>query len=78
MADSTEGHYFGCCYLYPLGGRTKLTEELLGYDVDVSWWVTPAAYEQGQYLALYRALQHWLAKEFRFWTPYYSNAEIPH
>jgi hypothetical protein len=36
------------------------------------------AYEQGQYLALYRALQHWLANEFPFWTPYYSNAEIPH
>jgi hypothetical protein len=23
------------------------------------------------------ALQHWLATEFPFWTPYYSNAEIP-
>jgi hypothetical protein len=73
----TEGQYLGCCYLYPLGGRTRLTEELLGYDLDVSWWVTPAAYEQGQYLRAFRALRHWLANEFPFWTPYYSNAEIP-
>jgi hypothetical protein len=35
------GQYLGCCYLYPMGRRTPLTEELLGYDVDVSWWVTP-------------------------------------
>jgi hypothetical protein len=73
----TEGSYLGCCYLYPLGGRTKLTEELLGYDVDVSWWVTPTAYEQGHYVELYRALEQWLAAEFPFWRPYYSNAEIP-
>ena len=31
-----------CCYLYPMGRRTPLTEELLTYDVDVSWWVTHA------------------------------------
>jgi len=74
----TAGHYVGCCYLYPLGGRTKLTEELLGHDVDVSWWVTPAAYEQGYYATLYTALRHWLTTEFPFWKPYYSNAEIPH
>ncbi|MEV6644258.1 hypothetical protein [Amycolatopsis sp. NPDC051371] len=36
----------------PHGRRTKLTEELLGYDVDVSWWVTPDAYEK-----VYRALK---------------------
>ena len=41
------GQYLGCCYLYPLGGRTPLTADLLRYDVDVSWWVTPAAYQQG-------------------------------
>ena len=34
--------YIGCCYLYPLGGRTTLTAELArDHDVDVSWWVTP-------------------------------------
>jgi hypothetical protein len=71
------GHrYLGCCYLYPMGRRTKLTEELLGYDVDVSWWVTPDAYEKGYYEKLYRALQQWMT-ELPFEQPYYSNKLIP-
>jgi hypothetical protein len=73
----TDGAYLGCCYLYPMGRRTELTEELLAYDVDVSWWVTPDAYERGHYQTLYRALRHWLAEEFPLGAPYYSNAEIP-
>ena len=73
----TSGTYLGCCYLYPLGRRTELSEALLEYDVDVSWWVTPAAYERGDYARLYAALRHWLATEFPFWRPYYSNREIP-
>ena len=71
------GTYLGCCYLYPLGRRTELSEALLDYDVDVSWWVTPTAYERGDYNKLYAALRHWMATEFPFWRPYYSNAEIP-
>jgi hypothetical protein len=71
------GGYLGCCYLYPMGRRTELTEELLGYDVDVSWWVTPDGYARGYYAKLYAALQHWLAEEFPFWRAYYSNREIP-
>jgi len=74
--DAT-GRYLGCCYLYPMGQRTGLTEELLKYDVDVSWWVTPTAYEQGYYVKLYAALRHWLADELPFSEPYYSNREIP-
>jgi hypothetical protein len=70
-------HYLGCCYLYPVGRRTPLTDELLGYDVDVSWWVTPDAYGRGLYLELYIALRHWVTTEFPFSKPYYSNAEIP-
>ena len=42
----SRGQYLGCCYLYPMGRRTPLTEELLNYEVDVSWWVTPDAYER--------------------------------
>jgi hypothetical protein len=57
--------------------RAELTEELLRYDVDVSWWVTPAAYEQGQYAKLYAALQRWVTDAFPFRLPYYSNREIP-
>ena len=71
------GGYLGCCYLYPMGVRTKLNAELMSYDVDVSWWVTPDAYERGHYEQLYRALRHWLAEEFPFAAPYYSNAQIP-
>lgn len=57
MSDSG-GQYLGNCYLSPLGRRTPLTEELLTYDVDGSWWVTPGAYERGYYTKLYAALQH--------------------
>ena len=71
------GGYVGCCYLYPMGRRTGLTEELLGNDVDVSWWVTPDAYARGDYEKLYRGLRRWLAERFPFEAPYYSNAEIP-
>ena len=72
-----DGGYLGCCYLYQMGGRTELSAELLSYDVDVSWWVTPDAYEDGYYQKLYRALRHWLAEEFPFEAPYYCNAVIP-
>jgi Acetyltransferase (GNAT) domain len=69
--------YLGCCYMYPMGRRTQLTEQLLKYDVDVSWWVTPPAYEEGYYTKLYRALRQWIAGELAFKAPYYSNREIP-
>jgi uncharacterized protein YndB with AHSA1/START domain len=71
------GGYLGCCYLYPMGRRTKLTEALLPYDVDVSWWVTSDAYQTGYYAKTHQALIHWLAKLFPFWDAYVSNNEIP-
>ena len=73
----TSDRYLGCCYVYPMGRRTPLSEQLLAHDVDVSWWVTPDAYRQGYYEKLHRALQHWVAQAFPFDAPYYSNAEIP-
>jgi hypothetical protein len=60
-----------------MGRRTPLTEALLRHDVDVSWWVTPQAYARGDYAALHRALQHWLASELPFSDPFFSNTEIP-
>jgi hypothetical protein len=69
--------YLGCCYLYPLGVRTSLTEDLLAYDVDASWWVTPDAYARGYYGKVHAALQAWLADEFPGWRAYYSNRELP-
>jgi hypothetical protein len=72
------GHqYLGCCYLYPVGKRTALTEQLLEHDVDVSWWVTPDAYQRGFYTKLYIALRSWSVAAFPFRKPWYSNAEIP-
>jgi hypothetical protein len=71
------GRYLGCCYLYPMGRRNPLTPELLRHDVDVSWWVTPDAYDRGYYSKLYLALQQWVADAFPFVNAYYSNREIP-
>ncbi len=73
----SRGHYLGCCYLYPMGRRTHLTEELLNYEVDVSWWVTPDAYKHGYYSKLHAALQHWIESAFPFKRAYYSNTEVP-
>jgi RimJ/RimL family protein N-acetyltransferase len=73
----SDGGYLGCCYLYPMGRRTELTERLLRHDVDVSWWVTPDAYQRGYYEKVYRALGDWIAEQFPFESPYYSNAEVP-
>jgi hypothetical protein len=69
--------YLGCCYLYPLGRRAPLTEQLLAFDVDVSWWVVPEAYARGYYTKLYLALRHWIATAFPFAEPHYSNREVP-
>jgi hypothetical protein len=71
------GRYLGCTYLYPMGRRAQLTDDLLTYDVDVSWWVTPDAYGAGYYVKLYNALQNWIADAFPFTKAYYSNTEIP-
>jgi hypothetical protein len=71
------GRYLGCAYLYPVGRRTPLSEELLGRDVDVSWWVTEPAYQQGYYEKLHRALGRWVVEDFPFTAPHFSNAEIP-
>ncbi len=68
--------YIGCFYLYPMGVRTELTEELMDYDVDASWWVTTEAYKHGYYKKLYKALRQWLS-EFPIESVYYSNKEIP-
>jgi hypothetical protein len=69
--------YIGCFYLYPMGHRTELSEELLKYDIDASWWVTSDAYAKGYYERLYYGLQSWLTTAFPFKKIYYSNKEMP-
>lgn len=71
------GEYIGCCYFYPMGKRTPLSEALLVCDVDVSWWVTPSAYERGYYEKLYRALARWGTEDFPFASLHFSNRLIP-
>lgn len=74
---SAAGEYLGCCYFYPLGRRTRLSAELMAYDVDASWWVTASAYERGYYAKLYRALQRWGTEDFPWKALHFSNAELP-
>lgn len=71
-----KGEYIGCFYLYPMGVRTELTEELMNYDIDASWWVTNKAYREGYYEKLYEAIQSWLS-DFPIQNVFYSNREIP-
>ncbi|NEE02517.1 GNAT family N-acetyltransferase [Phytoactinopolyspora halotolerans] len=71
------GGYLGCAYLYPMGLRRPLTEDLAVYDVDVSWWVTPDAYATGYYEKAYRGLRRWVVKDYPFTRPFYSNVERP-
>jgi hypothetical protein len=73
----TSDRYLGCCYLYPVGRRTVVDEQLMKHDVDVSWWVTPDAYDRGYYVKLYVALRRWVVETYPFRYPYFSNREIP-
>lgn len=77
VVRDASGGYLGCCYFYPMGRRTPLTEGLLIHDVDVSWWVTPDAYERGYYGKLYHALRQWATQQLPFTSPHFSNVEIP-
>ena len=71
------GGYLGCAYLYPMGRRTPLTEELAEHDVDVSWWVTQDAHAAGFYERAYRALRGWVVEDYPFTNPHWSNRELP-
>jgi RimJ/RimL family protein N-acetyltransferase len=73
-----DGHgYIGCAYLYPMGVRQPLSPELAEHDVDVSWWVTPEAYDAGYYTKVHEALQQWTTHDYPFERPHYSNARMP-
>jgi hypothetical protein len=74
---TVDGEYLGCCYFYPLGKRTPLSEELARCDVDVSWWVTPSAFERGYYENLFRALGHWGTEDLPFSALHFSNQLMP-
>jgi hypothetical protein len=69
--------YIGCAYLYPMGVRQPLTPDLAEHDVDVSWWVTPEAYDAGYYAKVHAALRRWSTEDYPFERPHYSNARMP-
>ena len=73
---NNENTYVGCFYLYGMGQRTTLTEDLLNYQVDASWWVDTKAYKNGYYQKLQTALGVWLPDQFGFTDIYYSNKEM--
>ena len=70
------GTYVGCFYLYGMGHRAALTDDLLDFQVDASWWVDTKAYESGYYKKLQSALKTWLSDQFGFTKIYYSNKEM--
>lgn len=69
--------YVGCAYFYPMGVRQPLTTDLAAHDVDVSWWVTPEAYEAGYYAKVHDALRRWATEDYPFERPHYSNLRMP-
>lgn len=77
VLTSPEHGYIGCLYLYPVGIRRPLTPDLMRHDVDISWWVTPTAYDAGLYDAVYDALRHWIGDDLPFTDPFYSNTQLP-
>ncbi len=68
--DETE--CLGCLYIFPPQKNTPQDS-----DVDVSFWVTQKAYEQGLYAELYRTIKDWLAKDWPFQKPFWANRVIP-
>ncbi len=77
VLTSPDHGYIGCLYLYPMGLRRPLTSDLLRHDVDISWWVTPTAYDAGLYAAVHEAVRHWAGGDVPFTDPCYSNVELP-
>lgn len=77
VVRNADGRYLGCAYLYPMGERTPLDQELLTYDVDVGQWVTEEAYAGGYYAKSAAALSAWIEKGSPFVAPYISNTDVP-
>lgn len=69
-----ENKCLGCLYLYPPGYRNEKSRT---GDVDVSFWVTQEAYDEGLYLSLYNTLDNWLRTSWPFKKIVYTNKEIP-
>jgi len=69
-----ESECLGCLYLYQPGHRNESSKDA---DVDVSFWVTQRAYDQGLYKVLYETLDNWLKTTWPFKKIVYTNKELP-
>lgn len=74
VMNPDESECLGCFYFYPAGFRGEAEE---GSDVDVSFWVTQKAYDDGLYPELYVAIKEWLVNDWPFKKVNWSNKEIP-
>ena len=74
LVTPDEKECLGCLYLYPPGYRN---EESKDGDVDVSFWVTQKAYDDGLYDTLYKTLTVWLKSTWPFKKVVYTNKELP-
>lgn len=68
-----EKECLGCLYLAPPGSRGEMTKDA---DVDVSFWVTQTAYDNGLYAVFFSTIKQWLAT-WPFRKIAYSNAILP-
>lgn len=74
VMSTDEKECLGCLYLYHAGHRSEDSKDA---DVDVSFWVTQAAYDKGLYNTLYKTLDGWLKSTWPFEKVVYTNEEIP-
>lgn len=69
-----QNSFLGCIYFYPPNWRKKAPK---GTDVDVSFWVTQEVFDQGLYEKLYYEIQRWIAKDWPFKHPFWTNKFLP-
>ena len=74
IMNKSETECLGCVYFYPPGTRDKAPKEA---DVDVSFWVTKKAYENGLYPILYATIADWLKLAWPFQNIHYTNTKMP-
>ncbi len=63
----------GCFYFYNAGFRKGIDPS---YDVDISFWVTQEAYDNGLYEKLYQEIKEFI-KPWPFKNPFFSNDVLP-
>lgn len=74
VVNQNETECLGCLYFYPPGFRKELD---IDADVDVSYWVTQKAYDQGLYSKLYNVIKKWLENDWAFKKPHWTNINLP-